>query len=67
MEEAKDPMAGGQDNEGGLIKPIANEELRYVFKSGRDYFPAKPYADDGNTDLYSNENLMKRESLRINP
>ena len=56
MEEARDPVSD-MPNDGGLVKPIINEELRYVFKSGRDYFPAKPYPDDGNTDLYSDENL----------
>ena len=65
MDEAKDPVGGIDD--GGLVRPIANEELKYVFKSGRDYFPAKPYADDGNTDLYSNEALQEREALRTNP
>ena len=63
MDEAKDPV-GGMENDGKLI---TSEELKYVFKSGRDYFPAKPYADDGNTDLYSNEALMQREALRSNP
>ena len=64
MDEAKDPVVGMDD--GSLVRPIANEELKYVFKSGRDYFPAKPYNDDGNTDLYSNEALMQREALRTN-
>ena len=64
MEDAKDPVAGLED--AGHVKPITNEELKYVFKSGRDYFPAKPYNDDGNTDLYSNEALMQREALRTN-
>ena len=66
MDEAKDPMTDVA-NDGAHVKAIANEELRYVFKSGRDYFPAKPYADDGNTDLYSEEALQAREALRTNP
>ena len=64
---APQPGAGGDMDGSGLVKPIANEELRYVFKAGRDYFPAKPYCDDGNTDLYTDEALHAREALRTNP
>ena len=69
MEEARDPVAagGGGADDVGAGKQITNEELKYVFKAGRDYFPAKPYCDDGNTDLYTNEALEAREALRMNP
>ena len=67
MEELKDPGVVDPGNDGSTFKPIANEGLKYVFKSGRDCFPAKSYHEDGNTDLYSHENLEKREDLRSNP
>eukprot|EP00352_Strombidinopsis_acuminata_P003599 CAMPEP_0176394644 /NCGR_PEP_ID=MMETSP0126-20121128/42750_1 /TAXON_ID=141414 ORGANISM="Strombidinopsis acuminatum, Strain SPMC142" /NCGR_SAMPLE_ID=MMETSP0126 /ASSEMBLY_ACC=CAM_ASM_000229 /LENGTH=111 /DNA_ID=CAMNT_0017766999 /DNA_START=33 /DNA_END=368 /DNA_ORIENTATION=+ len=32
--------------------------------SNRDNFPNKPYYDDGNPEMYTNENIAKREALR---
>ena len=45
---------------------IDNVDLAYVFKSNRDHFPAKPYYDDGNPEMYTKENREKRAGLRTN-
>ncbi len=65
VEDVKDLAAdiGAKDDQ---EKQITSEELKYVFKAGRDNFPAKVYYDDGNTDLYSDEALHAREALRSN-
>ena len=64
VEAAKDPIPGLGDEV--PRKPIANEELKYVFKAGRDFFPSKAYTDDGNTEFYTKQNLEARENLRNN-
>ena len=62
-----DPSApgGGAAGEENANK-IDNVDLAYVFKSNRDHFPAKPYYDDGNPDMYTTENREKRGSLKTN-
>ena len=47
--------------------PIKSKELQYVFQPGRDHFPAKPYYDDGNPSMYTEENMKAREALRTHP
>ena len=46
---------------------IDNPDLAYVFKNTRDHFPAKPYPDDGNPEMYTTENRQKRHALKTNP
>ena len=45
---------------------IDNVDLAYVFKLKRDDFPAKPYYDDGNPEMYTKENRAKRAALKTN-
>ena len=66
MDELKDPIAGLDEGVGG-VKPIQDEQLRYVFMPGRDQMGAKPYAEDGNTDFYCQKALEERQALRTNP
>ena len=40
--------------------------MAYVFTQGRDNFPAKPYYEDGNPEMYTKENMEKRETLKNN-
>ena len=56
---------GGQ---GGIddLNKISNKDLAYVFISNRDAFPAKPYYEDGNPEMYTKENMDKRNALRDN-
>ena len=37
-----------------------------VFIQNRDAFPSKPYFEDGNPEMYTKENMEKRNSLREN-
>ena len=46
---------------------IKNESLQYVFAPKRDHFPAKAYADDGNPEMYTKENIKRREQLSEDP
>jgi hypothetical protein len=45
---------------------IDNVDLAYLFKKNRDHFPAKPYYDDGNPEMYTKENRAKRAGLKTN-
>lgn len=56
-----DPLAAENPNK------IESEALAYIFKSNRDIFPAKPYNEDGNPEMYTSANKEKRGSLRNNP
>ena len=57
MDPAMD-MAGEDPNEANKIK---SEGLKFVFNANRDNFPNPcPYVDDGNPDMYSKENMEKR-------
>ena len=62
MEEA-DPTKPNEENP----NPIKSKDLQYVFQPGRDHFPAKPYFDDGNPSMYTQENIKAREALRTHP
>ena len=46
---------------------IESEALAYIFKANRDIFPAKPYNEDGNPEMYTQANMDKRKALRNNP
>ena len=46
---------------------ITNPNLQYVFNPKRDAFPAKFYFDDGNPEMYTKENIEKREVLQERP
>lgn len=54
---------GGEENPNA----IDNDALGWVFKNTRDAFPAKPYFDDGNPEMYTVENRAKRVALKTNP
>jgi len=56
----------GQDGEENAIQ---SEGLRFVFTAQRDQFPNNPcpYYDDGNPDMYSEENMKKRNDLKKDP
>ena len=43
---------------------IAHDGVAYIFKSNRDAFPAKPYHEDGNPDMYTDEKLKERALLK---
>lgn len=45
---------------------ISNKDLAYVFLQNRDNFPSKPYYEDGNPEMYTKENMEKRNSLKKN-
>jgi hypothetical protein len=40
------------------------EAVGYIFKKERDRFPAKPYNEDGNPEMYTTANKEKRQALR---
>ncbi len=46
---------------------IESEALAYLFKNDRERFPAKPYNEDGNPEMYTTANKEKRAALRNNP
>ena len=48
-------------DDGNLIQ---NKEIAFIFNPNRDAFPEKPYFDDGNPELYSNEKMAKRKALK---
>lgn len=56
-----DPLAAENPNK------IESEALAYIFKANRDIFPAKPYNEDGNPEMYTKDNIDKRKALRNNP
>ncbi len=55
-----DPLAAENPNK------IESEALAYIFKANRDVFPAKPYNEDGNPEMYTEANKKKRADLRHN-
>ena len=63
--DALDPNAAGADTDNP--NKIDNPDLAYIFKANRDHFPAKPYYDDGNPEMYTVENRKKRDALKQNP
>ena len=46
---------------------IQNPEIAFIFNPNRDAFPSKPYFEDGNPDLYTNDKMAKRKTLREEP
>ncbi len=48
------------NNDGDNQNKISNKDLAYVFLQNRDHFPAKPYYEDGNPEMYVKENIEKR-------
>ena len=40
--------------------------MAYVFTATRDNFPAKPYHEDGNPEMYTKESMEKRNALKKN-
>ena len=46
---------------------ITNPDLAHVFKNKRDDFPAKPYHEDGNPEMYTKDNMAKRATLKDSP
>ena len=42
------------------------KDLAFVFAQNRDAFPSKPYYEDGNPEMYTKENMDKRNALRDN-
>ena len=59
-------LKGADGGEVDNANKISNKDLAYVFVSSRDNFPAKPYYEDGNPDMYLKENIEKRKSLMTN-
>lgn len=59
-------LGGGQQNEEEDRNKILSKDLAYVFLQNRDNFPAKAYYEDGNPEMYSKENMEKRNNLRNN-
>ena len=55
VEAEKDPNA------------IQNPEIAFIFNPNRDAFPSKPYFEDGNPDLYTNDKMAKRKTLKEEP
>ena len=62
-------MDPGMDRQGGDENAIQSEGLRFVFTAQRDNFPNNPcpYYDDGNPDMYSEDNMKKRNDLKKDP
>ena len=76
-EETQDPTAAAAAEKPPAEekKETNNADLEYVFKADRDTWPPrpfekvppKPYPDDGNPDMYTPENIEKRDALRSHP
>ena len=66
MDPAMEVPPGEDTNDQNKIQ---SEGLKFVFNSNRDNFPVNPcpYNDDGDPDMYSKENMTKREALKSNP
>ena len=56
-----DPLAAENPNK------IESEALAFIFKANRDVFPAIPYNEDGNPEMYTAANKEKRLALRNHP
>ena len=42
-------------------------DIKFIFKVERDDVPSTPYYDDGNPELYTGDNMKKREELKEDP
>ena len=82
IEETQDPTANPEEEEKKPVLPSMeekketnNKDLEFVFKNDRDswpprplmHIPPKPYPDDGNPEMYTEENIERREQLRNHP
>ena len=50
-----------EEGEGGKLQ---NKDIGFIFNPARDNFPAKPYYEDGNPELYSSEKWKSRQELK---
>ena len=82
-DEVQDPTQKPEEEvkKPNLLPPVEekketnNKDLEYVFKTDRDQWPPrplerippKPYPDDGNPEMYTPENIERREALRHHP
>ena len=62
VEPVPDDNLGKENDE----NKIRNPNLAYVFLPARDAFPAKPYNEDGDPSMYTQENMALRDELREN-
>ena len=65
--DGEQPNVAGEDtNEANKIQ---SKGLQFVFSGQRDNFPHNPcpYSDEGNPDMYSKENIEKRNALKTHP
>lgn len=46
---------------------IANGKLDFLFDGSRDVNMAKPYHEDGDENMYTQENITKRRKMKIDP
>ena len=63
-----DPAVDGGNPDENQTNQIKSEGLKFVFTSQRDNFPFSPcpYYDDGDPEMYTKENMEKRDKLRTN-
>ena len=57
-------MGGAADMDPDKKGQHMSRDLAFIFNVMRDNFPAKPYAEDGNPDFYTEENLKARAELK---
>ena len=57
-------MGGPGDMDPEKKGQYMSKDLAFIFNSMRDNFPAKPYAEDGNPEFYTEENLKLRQELK---
>mmetsp|Transcript_22252 Transcript_22252/g.21489 ORF Transcript_22252/g.21489 Transcript_22252/m.21489 type:complete len:155 (-) Transcript_22252:224-688(-) len=78
-DEAKNDGAPGEDLAAKLLKgaeggapdvddknKISNKDLALVFHQARDAFPNRPFHEEGNPEMYTKENMDKRNALKEN-
>ena len=58
--KANNDLAATDDGEKNHIP----QELSFLMLPNRDNFPNKPYYDDGNPEMYTDDNIKKRNKLR---
>ena len=63
-----DPLMDGAGDDPNEANKIKTEGMQFVFSKNRDNFNHNPcpYIEDGNPDMYSKENMEKRQALRKN-
>ena len=60
-------MGGAGDMDPEKKGQHMSRDLAFIFNVMRDNFPAKPYAEDGNPDFYTEDNLKARAELKESP